>query len=362
MINSADKALLYTTLILLFGGLLILASASVVISQTNFNSLTHYTLRQLTYGGIFGFLGFIAGFMVPYRLWRRLALPLIIISFVLLTLLFIPSLGYSSGGARRWLHLGFISFQPAEILKFAFIVYLASWLDARRRLVGSLSYGLIPFALMLSLVGIFLIMQPDIGTLGVIVLTSLILYFLGGGRVSQMVTLSFFGAMLLYFLVQLAPYRLSRILVFLNPGTDPQGLGYQISQAFIAIGSGGFFGAGFGKGLQKYNYLPEPMGDSVFAIASEELGFVGAVLIILVFAFFFWRGIVIARNAPDMFGKLLAAGISISIMTQAFVNMAAISGLLPLTGIPLPFVSYGGTSLAMTLMGVGVLLNISKKA
>ena len=175
-------------------------------------------------------------------------------------------------------------------------------------------------------------------------------------------TLSLFGLSIFYFLIQIAPYRLARILVFLNPGTDPQGTGYQITQALIAIGSGGFNGLGFGKSLQKYNYLPEPMGDSIFAIFSEELGFIGVILLVTLFAFLFWRGLAIAKNAPDNFGKLLAAGISISIMVQAFINMAAISGLLPLTGLPLPFISYGSTSLIMTLMSIGILLNISKHA
>jgi len=210
------------------------------------------------------------------------------------------------------------------------------------------------------MVSIFLIMQPDIGSLGVIIATAGIMYFLGGGRISQIITLLVFGGVIFYFLVKTAPYRLSRILVFLNPGLDPQGIGYQINQAFIAIGSGGFNGLGFGKSLQKFNYLPEPMGDSIFAIFAEELGFVGAAVLIAVFCFLFWRGLLIAKKIPDIFGKLLAAGISTSIVTQAFVNMAAISGLLPLTGIPLPFISYGGTSIITTLIGVGILLNISK--
>lgn len=355
-----DKPLLYVTLLLLVGGILILASASMVTSQKNFGSISYYTLRQLLYGGLLGILALIATTQIPYRVWKKLALPLMIISFLLLALLFIPELSYSFGGARRWLKFGPLSFQPAEILKISFIVYLASWLDARRREVTSVSYGLMPFALMLAIVAVFLIMQPDIGTLGIIVASAGMLYFLGGGRISQIATLSVFGLAILYFLIQAAPYRLGRILVFLNPGLDPQGLGYQVSQAFIAIGSGGFFGTGFGRSLQKYNYLPEPMGDSIFAVFSEEVGFLGITILIAAFSFLFWRGLVIAKKAPDVFGKLLAAGISISIITQVFINMAAISGLLPLTGIPLPFISYGGTSLAITLASIGVLLNISK--
>lgn len=362
LFRSVDKPLLYVTLALVLGGLLILASASMVLSQKNFGTLGYYALRQLLLGGLGGAIALMGASLVPYRLWKKLAIPLLIASLALLALLFIPDLSYVFGGARRWLKIGPISFQPSEILKLTFIIYLASWLDSRRKDVASVSYGLIPFALMLSIVSIFLMMQPDVGTLGVIVLGAGALYFLGGGKKSQIAALSTFGLIIFYFVVRMAPYRLSRILVFLSPGHDPQGAGYQISQALIAIGSGGFSGLGFGRGIQKYNYLPEPMADSIFAIFAEEMGFIGVALLIGLFVVLAWRGLTIARRAPDIFGKLLAAGISINIVVQAFINMAAISGLMPLTGIPLPFVSYGGTSLAMTLASIGILLNISKHA
>lgn len=360
MQNTLDKPLLYTIIILLVGGLLILASSSLALSYKNFGILHYYILKQILYGVLVGTVAFFGALFVPYRFWKKLAVPVMITSLVLLALLFMPELGYSFGGAKRWLQFGPLIFQPSEILKFSFIIYLASWLDVRRQEVASISYGMMPFVIMLGIVGIFLIMQPDVGTLGVIVFTAAILYFLGGGKMYQMMTLFTFGLIIFYFLVQMAPYRLARVLVFFNPGFDPQGAGYQINQALIAIGSGGFFGLGFGKGLQKYSYLPEPMGDSIFAIFSEEMGFLGALILICLFAFLFWRGLYIAKRAPDIFGKLLAAGISVGIIVQTFINMAAISGLLPLAGIPLPFISYGGTSLAMTLASMGVLLNISK--
>ena len=360
MFRDVDKLLLYAIAAIFLGGLFILASASMVIAKETLGSPFSYILRQLLLGGGVGGVLFLATISIPYRIYKKLALPGMIFSFLMLAVLFIPELSYSWGGARRWLVFGPISFQPSEFLKLSFVIYLASWLDARRQEVSSISYGMIPFAIMLSIVGMFLVMQPDLGTLGVITLTAVLLYFLGGGKKSQIITLGLLGLAMLYVLVQAAPYRLSRITVFLNPGVDPQGIGYQITQAFIAIGSGGFFGQGFGKSLQKYNYLPEPMGDSIFAVFAEESGFLGATVLVLIFGFIFWRGIMIAKGAPNNFGRFLAAGISISIMTQAFINMAAISGLLPLTGIPLPFVSYGGTSLAMTLTSVGILLNISR--
>lgn len=358
--GAMDKYLLYGTLALLVVGLLILASASMVLAQKKFGTIGYYFLRQLISGGLVGLVALFITSKINYRVWRKFSLPLMIFSFALLAAIFLPKIGYSFGGARRWLIVGPLTFQPSEILKLAFIIYLASWLDARRHEVSSVSYGLMPFSIMLAVVGIFLIMQPDFGTLGIIVVTSGLLYFLGGGKVSQMVTLILLGVVLGYILIHVAPYRAARLTVFLNPSLDPKGIGYHVNQASIAIGSGGFTGVGFGKSLQKYNYLPEPMGDSVFAIYSEEMGFIGALLLVGLFGFIFWRGMDIAKNSTDIFGRLLAGGIAIGFMTQVFINMAAISGLLPLTGIPLPFVSYGGTSLAITLASIGILLNISK--
>lgn len=359
MLKNTDKTLLYIIFALFIGGIIILSSASLVISQKNFGTPFYFTLKQLFYGGLAGGILFFATQAVPYRAWKKLAVPLMVLSLVLMAMVFLPKVGYSSGGARRWLQLGFFNFQPSEILKFAFIVYLASWLDARRDELKSFSYGLMPFSVMLGVVTIFFIMQPDIGTLGIIVATALVIFFLGGGKFHQIFFLLAFGLILFYFIIQMAPYRIARILVFLNPQTDPQGIGYQLNQSLIAIGSGGFMGAGFGRSIQKH-YIPEPLGDSIFAIFAEEAGFIGSTVLILLFMLFTWKGFQIARKSPDPFGKLLAAGITVGVAIQAFVNIAAISGLLPLTGIPLPFVSYGGTSLVITLAKMGILLNISK--
>jgi len=360
-LRNIDKELFWTVIILFIGGILILSSASIVLSEKNSGTFYYYTLRQIVLGGFVGFLGLFAAMKIPYRVWRKASVPFMAVSFILLALLLIPQFGFSHGGATRWLSLGFINFQPAEILKLAFVVYLASWLDSRRSDVGSTAYGLMPFSLMIALVGVFLVMQPDIGTLIVIIATAGIMYLLGGGRWHQVGILAVLGIVVGFFLIQLAPYRLDRISVFFNPGFDPSGAGYQMTQSLIAIGSGGAFGRGFGMSVQKYSYLPEPMGDSIFAVYLEEMGFVGAILLVGAFLFFLWRGFLVARRAQDSFGKLLAAGITVSIFIQAFINMAAISGLLPLTGIPMPFVSYGGTSLVVTLISAGILLNISHR-
>ncbi|MDP3779055.1 MAG: putative lipid II flippase FtsW [bacterium] len=358
--RTLGRPFLYATLALFVVGFIILSSASMAISYREHGSIAYYTLRQLKLGGIGGLAFLFLCQMIPYRHWKRIALPLMIISFILLALLFIPEISYVAGGARRWLKFGSINFQPSEILKLGFIVYLASWLDARRKEVRSFSYGIMPFALMVSIIGIFLMMQPDFGTFGIIVATAGLLYFLGGGNVSQMGGFIGFGLIASFFLIRMAPYRYDRILAFLDPSAAPQGIGYHINQALIAIGSGGFWGLGFGRSLQKYNYLPEPITDSIFAIFAEEMGFMGICVLLALFGFFFWRALIIARKAPDVFGRLLAMGLTIGIMIQVFVNMAAISGFLPLTGIALPFISYGSTSLIITMGMAGIILNISK--
>jgi cell division protein FtsW len=299
---------------------------------------------------------------IPYHVWKKIAFPLLLFAVFLLLLVFFTPLGFSYGGATRWLHLGFFSIQPSEILKLSLILYLASWLATRRGEVRSFRSAFLPFLTVIAVVAYLLEKQPDIGTLVIILATAVILYFLGGGRVSQLAALGLLVVGGLIVVVLVAPYRMERFRVFLEPALDPQGIGYHISQARIAIGSGGFFGRGYGQGIQKYNYLPETIGDSVFAIVVEEFGFLGAILLSSLFFAFFLRIILIVRRASDTFAKLTAAGIGVAITFQAFVNMAAISGLLPLTGIPLPFISYGGTSLVTTLAMIGIVLNISKQS
>ena len=360
--DGVDKPFLYATLGLFVAGLIILSSASMSISYREHASVTYYTFHQLGMGGVLGLVGLFLCQWMPYRHWKKLALPLIVAGFLLTALIFIPQLSYDAGGASRWLKLGFVSLQPSEILKLGFIVYLASWLDARRKEIHSVSYGMMPFLIMISIIGVFLMMQRDMGTFGVIVSTAVIMYSLGGGRKSQMAGMAGIGAVAFYLLIRMEPYRFARVMVFLDRTNDTRGMAYQINQALIAIGSGGFWGLGFGRSLQKYNYLPEPMTDSIFAIFAEEMGFVGVCALLALFGFFFWRAFTIAKRAPDVFGRLLAAGLAACIMSQAIINMAAISGIMPLTGITLPFVSYGGTSLAITMAMAGIILNISKHA
>lgn len=358
--KGMDMSLFYTILCLFVVGLIILSSASMAVAYKNHGSIVYYTLRQIAGGGFIGLLAFLVCQWMPYRIWKKCAVPVMAVAFILTAFIFFPQLSYSAGGATRWLNLGFFSVQPSEILKFGFIVYVASWLDARRKDIRSLAYGAMPFILMVSIIGVFLMMQKDMGTFGVIVATAAILYFVGGGKKSQIAAMFVLALIAGYLLIQMSPYRLARVATFLDPTNDPRGHAYQINQALIAIGTGGFSGRGFGQSIQKYNYLPEPMTDSIFAIFAEEMGFIGVVALVSLFGFFLWRSIIIAKYAPDAFGRLLATGLVGCIISQAFINMAAISGILPLTGITLPFISLGGTSLAVSMGMAGILLNISK--
>ncbi|MEK7494770.1 MAG: putative peptidoglycan glycosyltransferase FtsW, partial [Patescibacteria group bacterium] len=274
-----------------------------------------------------------------------------------------PGFGTSVYGATRWVALGPISFQPSEVMKLAIILYLAAWLSEKGyEKTADLIEGLVPFLVLMCIVGFLIIKQPDTGTLGLIFLISLSIFFASGAKLSHIFSLFGAGLVFLAILIKMAPYRMQRFLVFINPEHDPQGSGYQITQALLAIGSGGLFGIGLGQSRQKFNYLPEPVTDSIFAVLGEEFGLIGGLVVICLFLFMAWRGLRIAKGAPDGFGRLLAVGIVSWIVGQAFINIAAISGIVPLTGIPLPFISYGGTSLAVLLAAMGILLNISKQS
>jgi len=337
-----------------------LLSSSSIESQKDFGNVYSYFTHQITFGLAVGLFAAVVTYSINYTKWKTLALPLFILCVFLLILVFIPEVSIKTGGARRWINVLGVSLQPSEFLKLGFIIYLAAFFSGRKNVIGKWSQGFIPFLLISGLVGILIILQPDVGTLGVIMMTSALMYFVAGANLFQIGALIPVGLGLLAILIKLAPYRMQRLTSFLNPSEDPQGISYQINQALLAVGSGGILGVGVGKSLQKYHFLPEPMKDSIFAIWAEELGFVGAVLLICLFLFFAFRGLKVARNADDRFGKLVACGIVFWITTQAFVNIGSMLGLMPLTGIPLPFISYGGSAMVTTLAGMGILVNISK--
>lgn len=358
--KKSDVVFLTITIILLLAGFFILASASLGMAAKTDKNAYYPLLKQIIIGGAGGFILLLATSRIHYKNWRKWALFLFIFSFLLTLLVLVPKIGFWHGGAKRWLSLGQFSFQPSELLKFSFVVYLSSWLAKRKNEIGSFRSGLLPFLIIAGFAAIALVLQPDIGTLGVMCLTGAILFFLAGGKFTQIGVVILAGLAILAILVSVKPYMRSRVLVFMNNSFDTQGAGYQLNQAKIALGSGGIFGRGFGQGLSKFNNLPEPMGDSIFAIVGEEFGFLGTVSLVFLFVIFLYRAMVIASSVPDNFGRLLVSGIAILIVLQAFINMYAIVGLVPLTGLPLIFISQGGSALAIAMAEIGVILNISK--
>jgi cell division protein FtsW len=337
-----------------------IASAGLGYSRVRFSDEYFFFKRQILFGALPGLAILLIVKNIDYRFWKKFSFIFFIISIIFLILVFIPGIGSKIYGASRWISLGPISFQPSEMLKISLIIYLATWLEARREKIKDFYDGLLPFLVVVAIVSFLLIKQPDIGTLGVTILIAMSIFFVSGARISHMLLMALGGIVSLFALIKFESYRMDRLLVFLHPELDPRGIGYQINQALLAIGSGGIFGVGLGHSSQKFNYLPEPAGDSIFAIIGEELGLVGVTILIFLFIIIAIRGLRIAKNAPDMFGVLLAIGITSWIVFQAFINIGAISGLIPLTGITLPFISYGGTSLIFLLIGMGILLNISK--
>src|SRR4030042_3047780 len=354
--NKPDQILAITTFALLVFGLVMISSAGVAISKYRFNDGYYFFKHQLFYGILPGlFLMFLAQ-KIDYRLWKKFAFFLFIVNLFLLVLVFMPGLGLKFQGASRWIKLGPFYFQSSEMLKLTLILYLAVWLEGKKELKTDLFEGFIPFLAILGLVGFLIIKQPDMGTLGIIVLIAMSVYFLSGAKASHIAAMIGIGAAAFLALVKFESYRANRLLVFLHPELDPQGMGYQINQALLAIGSGGLFGLGLGHGRQKFNYLSGPVGASIFAIISEEVGLIGVTILVLLFLAFAMRGFKIAKNAPDTFGRLVAVGITSWIVFPGLINIAAISGLIPLTGITLPFISYGGTSIFFSMIGVGILL------
>ena len=354
--KGCDKILLAVVIILSIFGLIMISSASVVVSYNNFGYNHYYLTHQFFYGFIPGIVLLFLFQKIDYHIFRKYALIFLVLTIVFLFLVFIPAFGYDLKGANRWISIGDFSFQPSEIAKLTFILYLAAWLEKKGKNIKNFSEMLVPFVILIIVIAIPLIMQPDVGTLSVIILTAVIIYFTAGAKLSHIFLLGLGGLSALLMLIKIAPYRVDRLMVFLHPELDPQGIGYQINQALLALGSGGIFGLGFGHSRQKFNYLPEPIGDSIFAITGEEIGFIGLVILMAFFLTFALRGFKIASHAPDDFGRFIAVGITSWIIFQTLTNMAAITSLIPLTGIPMPFISYGGSALIISLAGVGILL------
>ncbi|OGY78678.1 MAG: cell division protein FtsW [Candidatus Kerfeldbacteria bacterium RIFCSPHIGHO2_02_FULL_42_14] len=358
--QQADYVLLGLIGFLLIFGFVILTSASNAIAFQKFQDPYYYIKHQALYGIILGLIAFFITSNIQYTYWKRYAFVLLVMTIILLLLVLIPSIGYEYLGARRWINIGGILFQPTEVAKLTFLIYLATWLEKRQKQVHDFSYGLLAFMFLLGIIALLIMLQPDLGTMTVIATIALVIYFAAGAPFRHLALLGFGASAVFALLIKIAPYRAARFSVFLNPELDPQGIGYHINQALLAIGSGGLFGLGLNNSRQKHNFLPEVTGDSIFAVMAEELGFFVVVSFIVLFILVLLRGLNIAQKAPDIFGKLLAIGITTWILFQAFVNIGAMVSILPLTGIPLPFVSYGSSAIVMLLTAFGILINISK--
>ncbi|MDP3057113.1 MAG: putative lipid II flippase FtsW [bacterium] len=354
-----DYVLIGTVLLLLLFGLIMVASASVIKGFQEFGDRYYYAKHQLIYGIIPGIIFFLFALKFYYRRWIKLSPILFVVSVIGLVVVLIPSLGFYHGGAARWITIGSYTLQPSEFVKMFFIIYLAAWLDKKGSKINDIKATLFPFLAIVAILSVLIIAQPNLGMLGIVTLSALALYYVSGAKIIHVFSLIILGISALAVFIKTEPYRLQRFVTFLDPKADLLNTGYQINQAVIAIGSGGLFGLGLGQSRQKYNYLPEPFGDSIFAITGEELGFAGLLALIILFLIFVWRCFIIAKNAPDNFGKLLVSGITFILVIQFFMNIAAITQFIPMTGVPMPFISYGGSALATALFGVGIILNVS---
>ncbi|KKR07288.1 MAG: Stage V sporulation protein e [Parcubacteria group bacterium GW2011_GWC2_39_14] len=360
--HAPDLILFFCFTILIIFGLFVLSSAGAATGFQNFGDSYYFIKHQLLNGLLPGLILFCFLVNINYQVWKKFTLPLLLISIASLVIVFIPGIGSTYGTAHSWINIFGFSFQPAELVKLTFLLYLATWLEKRGvQGVKDLYFGFLPFLFVLGIISILMLLQPDMGSLSIIIFLAMAVFFASGAKFKHVAMIVVGGGISIYFLITQSAYKLARLTTFLHPELDPQGIGYHINQAFLAIGSGGFWGRGFGLSRQKFQYLPEATGDSIFAILAEELGFIVCVLTIALLIFIVWRSLKIAKNSPDQFGRLVVIGIISWFTFQAFFNIASMVGLLPMTGIPLPFISYGGSALAISMGAVGILLNISRQ-
>jgi cell division protein FtsW len=358
-----DYAFLGLLALIVAFGFVVLTSATGPFAFQKFADGWWFVRHQALYGLLPGLLLFLVCSRLNYHVWQKYALHLLVLTLGLLVLVFIPGLAAPWGTSRSWISVAGFSFQPAELAKLTFVAYLAARFASRdASAAASAREGLVPFMAALGAVGVLMLLQPDLGTFLVISAASFAVYFVAGASWLHVGAIAATGVGLVAAMVAAAPYRLARFTSFLHPEADPLGAGYHVSQAFLAIGSGGLLGVGLGHSRQKYLYLPEVAGDSIFAVAAEELGFVVMLLFLLAFGAFVWRGMRIARRAPDAFGRLLVSGIMAWIFFQALFNIGSMVGLFPLTGVPLPFVSYGGTAMLVALAAMGVVTSVARQS
>jgi len=359
--HEPDKSLIWALGALIVFGLVMLFSASWVVSYSKFGNTYHYLLRQaITVIIALGACWFVS--RIDYHHWKKYAGFFLFFSIILLILVFVPGLRAEYGTARSWINIFGQSFQPAEMVKISFLIYLATWLEAKKGELSSFSGGIIPFVIILGVISGLMLAQPDLGTLFIIAFTAVVVFFAGGGRVSHIILGALLAILALFLMLSLkSSYQSDRFRCLQDPAYSAQDKCYQINQSMIAVGSGGLIGRGLGESRQKYMYLPEVWGDSIFPIIAEETGFVFSSLLILLYLFIFYRGLLVARGAPDIYGSSLAIGVVVWLSVQTFLNIGGMINLIPMTGVPLPFVSSGGSATLAALMAMGILINISKQ-
>jgi cell division protein FtsW len=357
-----DSYFFWIVIILSVAGFFLFVSASLGVLAKNESKFYAVLVNQIVLGFVGGGILLYITSRMPYQFWKKNAFYIFILSIILMILVFVPGLGYEHNGARRWIEIGPVSFQPSEFLKFAIIVYFSAWLSWAKKKGGSEFAGrVIPFLILLIVASTMLYFQRDTKTFILIAVAGSGMLLSSGIALRKIITIIVIIILGFGFVIGTRSYARDRIMTFFNSSNDPQGAGFQITNSKIAIGSGGLTGRGFGKSVQKFSYLPEPQGDSVFAVTAEELGFIGTTLLVLLYVAFAIRGLKIALGTKDSFAEYLVVGIVCLIIAQSFMNIGSITGLIPLTGVPLVFVSHGGTSLALALFMSGIILSISRE-
>jgi cell division protein FtsW len=334
-------------------------SASSVYAYEKYGDSAYFLKRQFIFISI-GLIFSIWFMSFDYAKIRRFIKPFLWISILLLLAVFIPGVGRVAGGARRWIHFGLFSFQPSEFAKLALVFYSADVLSRKQTEIGSFIHGFLPLLIILSFCVLLILIEPDLGTAVALACLIIIISYVAGVNIKQLFLTMLPGLLVFITMIIIKPYRIKRVTAFLNPWQDPRGAGFQIIQSFIALGSGGIFGVGLAHSKQKLFYLPEAHTDFIFSIIGEELGLIGTLGILFLFGIFIWLGSKIAYSARDLFGQFLAFGLVTMIALQVIINIAAVTGSIPTKGLPLPFISYGGTSLVYNMASVGLLLNIAR--
>ena len=359
--NSYDLVLLFLTLALIGIGLVMLYSSSSIIAQERFGDSMYFVKRQIVFA-LVGLAVLIVSKNLPYVLYCRLVYVLLGVTLLSLIIVLLPQVGHRVGGARRWLRLGPISIQPAEFAKLALIIYISYSAAKKKERLRELSVGYVPHLVVSAVFIGLVVMQPDLGAAITFAVLTFLLLFVAGVRLRYLLATGLAVAPLLALAIAQKGYRLERLLAFLNPWRDPSDTSFQLLHSLLALGSGGPLGVGLGSGQQKLFYLPEPHTDFILAVIGEETGIFGVSIVLLLFALLIYQGVKIALRAPDRFGTYLAAGLTLAVGLQAFINCAVVMGLLPTKGLPLPFISYGGSSLLSNLLAMGILMNISSYA